>query len=84
MSKQLVNDIKYVDSILNNECNDKFRKIYTCTNENLSTLFDKIDLSNKNIFTVLSSSDYLYMACLSGAKTADCFDINPLTIVIII
>ena len=79
MSKQLVNDIKYVNSILNNKCNDKFRKIYTCTNENLSILFDKIDLTNKNVFTVLSSSDYLYMAYLSGAKKIDCFDINPLT-----
>lgn len=79
MSIKLQNDIKYAKSILDNECHDKFRKIYTNTNEDLSLLFSKLDLSDKNILTVLSSSDYLYMSYLFGAKKVDCFDINPLT-----
>ena len=79
MSISLQNDIRYAESILNNECKDKFRKVYTNTNENLSLLFGKIDLQDRNILTVLSSSDYLYMSYLFGAKNVDCFDINPLT-----
>ena len=79
MSIELQNDIKYAKSILDNECHDKFRKIYTNTNEDLSLLFSQLDLSDKNILTVLSSSDYLYMSYLFGAKRVDCFDINPLT-----
>ena len=79
MNTNLQNDIRYAKSILDNECHDKFRKIYTNTNENLSLLFSQLDLSDKNILTVLSSSDYLYMSYLFGAKKVDCFDINPLT-----
>lgn len=79
MSEKLQRDVKYANSILNNKCKDKFRKIYSNTNENLSILFDNLDLSKKDIFTVLSSADYLYMSYLKGAKNVDCFGINPLT-----
>ena len=79
MNTNLQNDIRYAKSILDNDCHDKFRKIYTNTNENLSLLFSQLDLSDKNILTILSSSDYLYMSYLFGAKKVDCFDINPLT-----
>lgn len=79
MSNRLQGDIEYAMSILNNECQDQFRKIFINTNEKLLPLFDNLDLTNKDILTVLSSSDYLYMSYLYGAKNVDCFDINPLT-----
>ena len=79
MTEKLKEDLTYANSILDGECRDNFRKIYTSTNESLLALFKKIDLSNKNVLTVLSSSDYLYMSYLFGAKNVDTFDINPLT-----
>ena len=79
MTEKLKEDLNYANSILDGECRDNFRKIYTSTNESLLALFKKIDLSNKNVLTVLSSSDYLYMSYFFGAKNVDTFDINPLT-----
>ena len=79
MCANLQQDIEYASSVLNGECKDKFKKLYTHTNENLLPLFSKLNLTGKNIYTVLSSSDYLYMAYLFGARNVDCFDINPLT-----
>ena len=79
MSQRLQNDIKYAEAILSNECKDEFRKIYTNTNEDLLLLFSKLDIIDKNILTVLSSADYLYMSYLFKAKSVECFDINPLT-----
>lgn len=79
MSTKLQNDMEYANSILNNECNDPFRKIYTNTNEDLLELFNKLNLAGKDVFSVLSSSDYLYMSYLFGAKNVNSFDINPLT-----
>ena len=79
MSIKLQNDLKYADSILKDECKDIFRKIYTSTNENLLLLFSKLNLDDKDVLSVLSSSDYLYMSYLFGARHVDSFDINPLT-----
>ena len=75
----LEKDIKYVDSILNKQCSDIFGFIYSRTNENLVKLFKEIDLTNKNVYTVMSSSDILFSALTNGAKKVDCFDINPIT-----
>ncbi len=79
MSIKLQNDLNYAMSILNGECKDQFRKVFTNTNENLLPLFSSLDLTDKNVLAVLSSSDYLYMSYLFGARNVDSFDINPLT-----
>lgn len=76
---KLDNDIKYVNSILNKQCEDIFGFIYSRTNENLVKLFEKINLVNKDVYTVMSSSDILFSALTNGAKKVDCFDINPIT-----
>ena len=38
-----------------------------------------LNISDKNVLTVMSSGDYLIMSHLFGAKNVECFDINPLT-----
>ena len=75
----LESDINYLDSILNNKNNNKFNFIYSRTNEDLARLFSEIDLKDKDVYPVLSSSDFLFSALVSGAKSVDTFDINSLT-----
>lgn len=41
--RNLTNDLKYVNTILNRQNQDTFNFIYSRTNENLSKLFNKID-----------------------------------------
>lgn len=79
MSKELQRDICYINSIISKENNDLFSKIFTETNEPLDILFDNLDLAGKKVYTVLSSSDYLYMSHFHNASDIDCFDINPIT-----
>lgn len=79
ISNTLQRDRDYVNSCLNNTCKDLFQKIYATTNEDLLILFDKLNINGKDVLTVLSSSDYLYMSYLNKARNVDGFDINPLT-----
>ncbi len=39
-----------------------FAYLYSRTNEDLKRLFEIIDVRNKNVLSVLSSSDYLFSA----------------------
>ena len=79
MSNSLQSDLALANTVLAGKSDNKFNRIYTNTNERLDYLFGNIDVSNKNALTVLSSSDYLFMLKIFGAKSIDCFDINPLT-----
>lgn len=79
MSNSLQSDLALANTVLAGKSDNKFNRIYTNTNERLDYLFDNIDVSNKNVLTVLSSSDYLFMLKKFGANKVDCFDINPLT-----
>lgn len=76
---ELPRDIDYATGVLNKKIKQPFSWIYGNTNEDLEFVFENVDVSDKNVLTVLSSSDYLFMAHLFGAKTVDCFDINHLT-----
>ena len=58
---------------------DVFSFLYSRTNEDLELLFNNVDVMNKRVFSVLSSSDYLFSAIDAGASVVDTFDINPLT-----
>ena len=58
---------------------DVFSFLYSRTNEDLELLFNNTDVMNKRVFSVLSSSDYLFSAIDAGASVVDTFDINPLT-----
>lgn len=73
----LKRDINYVEDLMKNRKN--IFKLYPRTNENLNTLFRKIDVLNKKIYTVLASGDFLFSSYLNGVNHIDSFDINPLT-----
>jgi len=75
----LDNDIKYVMDLLEGKISNTFDFIYSRSNENLIELFNRINLEGKDVYTVLSSSDFLLSAVYQGAKKVDCFDIMPIT-----
>ena len=49
--------------------------LYAATNEDLDNLFKKINVKDKDVFTVLASSDHALSCYASGAKSIDTFDI---------
>ncbi|MBR4830534.1 MAG: hypothetical protein IKZ96_02055 [Bacilli bacterium] len=75
---ELQRDIWLAEGVLKGKIKKAFSWVYGNTNEDLEFVFENVNVKNKNVLTVLSSSDYLFMAHLFGAKTVDCFDINPL------
>ncbi len=72
-------DIIYMNSILHSKARDAFYCIYPHSNENLISLFNNLSLEGKDVLSVLSSSDFLFSALASDAKSVDTFDINFLT-----
>ena len=59
---------------------DKDTIIYKNSNENLKEIFDKYKVKNKDVLTVLASSDQALSFHYAGAKTIDTFDKNYLTL----
>lgn len=58
----------------------KYGKCYLFTTENLTGIFNCIDVTDKNITTVAGSGDQYLNAYLLGASHVLIFDINPLTL----
>ena len=59
---------------------DKNMLIYKGTNENLKDIFSKYDVKDKDVLTVLASSDQALACYYCGAKTIDAFDRSYLTL----
>ncbi len=57
-----------------------YNKIYPRTNENLADLFSNFDVKDKDVLSVLASSDQVFTSRYLDAKSVDSFDINKLTI----
>lgn len=65
-------------------CNNRigfvpFRRIYTTSNEQLDAVFRDFDLKDKDVLSVLGSSDHVFSEYYLGAKSVTAFDINELT-----
>ncbi len=65
-------------------CNNRigfvpFRRIYTTSNEQLDAVFRDFDLKDKDVLSVLGSSDHVFSECYLGAKSVTAFDVNELT-----
>lgn len=65
-------------------CNNRigfvpFSKIYTTSNEQLDAVFRGLDLNDKEILSVLGSSDHVFSEYYLGAKSVTAFDVNGLT-----
>ena len=69
-------DLNY---IFNDKKGDTFAYLYSRTNEDLKSLFEIVDVRDKNILSVLSSSDYLFSALFKEAGNIETFDINSIT-----
>ncbi len=80
----LENDINYAKKIINGEYSEiigeytQFRRIFPFSNENIKTYFDLVDFEDKDVLSVLASSDQVFDMFLRGTKSIDTFDINPL------
>lgn len=59
---------------------DDYTKIYFKTNEDLVTSYLDTDFQNKDVLSVLASSDQVFTARMLGAKRVDSFDKNPLVL----
>ena len=57
-----------------------YDKIYFETNENLSDMYRKIDFLDKDVLTVLASSDHFFLANYLGARKVKSFDKNILAL----
>lgn len=71
--EEVKNFSKYVES------NIYYDKIYFGSNECLEELFKNFSVKDKDVLTVLASSDQLFYSYDRGAKKVDTFDINVLT-----
>ena len=63
-----------------NRCDKTHGKVFFNSNENLDLLLSRFDFKDKDILSVLASSDQLFYFYNKGAKTVDTFDKNVLTI----
>ena len=59
---------------------DNYSKMYFKTNEDLDYISNIINFKNKNVLTVLASSDQLFLASSNKAKSIDTFDKNKLAL----
>ena len=57
-----------------------YSKVYFRTNENLDYISSLVDFKDKDVLTVLASSDQLFLANSKGARVVDCFDKNKLSL----
>ena len=57
-----------------------YDKIYFETNENLVDMYKEVDFLDKDVLTVLASSDHFFLANYLGAKNVYSFDKNKLAL----
>jgi hypothetical protein len=76
----LQEDLRTLDLIFKDEYETEFNKIFPRSNECLMELFNRVDVKDNNVYSVLSASDYLFSLYNNGASNVDTFDIQPLTL----
>ena len=76
-----MNSIDNAKRIINSQptTNNNYSNLYLFTNENINAMEKIIDLSNKNILTVCSSSDQYFNFLLNNNTNISTFDKNILT-----
>jgi len=57
---------------------NNYSKVYLNSNEKLERLFENFSVKDKDVLTVLASSDQYFRCLYNGAKSVDTFDINKL------
>ncbi len=74
-----MNDVKWACVVSAGGASGVFSKVYHSSNESLDDLFSCFSLKNKDVLTVLLSSDQLFYALSGGARSVETFDTNHLT-----
>lgn len=79
--ENVIKDAIYCLNIINNHINSGrgFGKLYRNTNENLTKVLTSYDFKDKNVLSVLASSDQIFSCYFLGANNVDTFDSNKLT-----
>ena len=54
-------------------------KVYSFTNENVSSYSDIYNMNGANMLTILGSGDQYFTAILNGAKNVELIDINVIS-----
>ena len=72
-----IDEVKKLSTL--NEANIYYDRIYFGSNECLEELFNNFSVEDKDVLTVLASSDQLFYSYDRGARSVDTFDINVLT-----
>lgn len=72
-------DIFYANRLCNKNYVPNRKKIYFESNEDLDKIFKDIDFSDKDVLSVLASSDQLFKLNSFNTKSIDTFDKNKLT-----
>ena len=54
-------DVERAGDVVKGENTYNYKKIYPATNENLEELFSKVKIKDKDVFSVLSSGDQVFM-----------------------
>ena len=76
---EVKNDVNKVLELIFGTGTYTHRVVYPSTNENLEALFSNFSVKNKDVFSVLASSDQVFTSFYKGAKEVDTFDINKYT-----
>ncbi len=79
MEEALKDAINCLNIIRGNKINSNFGQVYRNTNENLSKILTHYDMKDKQILSVVASSDQVFSCYYLGAKKVDTFDSNKLT-----
>ena len=77
--EKIIKDAEMASRVVEGEEFFYHDKIYYSSNENLEELFKYIDVKDKDVLTVLASSDQYFYSCINGARSVDTFDKNILT-----
>lgn len=72
-------DFEATKRLVNGHSQDNYSWVYAQTNEHLRELYSNVDFMGKNVLSVASSGDQMFMAYAFGAKHVDLFDVNKLT-----
>ena len=75
----VLDDVNRAILVSAGEEDEFFSKIYYSSNESLKDLFGSFSVKDKDVLTVLASSDQLFYAYDNGARKVDTFDVNCLT-----
>lgn len=77
---EIIDDLEYTCNLVEkNKESANYRRVYYCSNENLEELFNNFSFKDKDVLSVLASSDQLIHAYYHGARQVDTFDRNKLT-----